>query len=105
MEGSGPALALLYKYAKIGFYPIGESCARSGLSNERYRMTFLNLHHPFFRPLLARILTVGVTGGWAAVEFISGSPGWAAMFGAVAAWCGYQFFIVFDPDNYKGTPK
>lgn len=68
-------------------------------------MTFFNLHHPFFRPLLPRIVTVAVTAGWALVELVTGSPGWAVMFGAVAACCAYQFFLVFDPENYKDKPK
>lgn len=68
-------------------------------------MTFFNLRHPFFRPLLPRIVTIGLAAGWALFEFMTGSPGWAVMFGAVAVWCGYQFFIVFDPENYKDKTK
>ncbi|WP_050522062.1 hypothetical protein [Pseudorhodobacter wandonensis] len=68
-------------------------------------MKFLNVYHPFFRPVLPRLVTVGVSAAWAVFELVSGSPGWAAIFGAVAAWCGYQFFIVFDPENYKDIPK
>ncbi len=68
-------------------------------------MTLLNLHHPFFRPLLPRLVTVAAVAGWALVELVTGSPGWAMMFGAVAAWCAYQFFLVFDPKNYKDKPR
>ena len=60
-----------------------------------------NLRHPFFLPLWRRGLTVALSAGWALIELSSGSPGWAIMFGAVAAFCAYEFFIVFDPEEYK----
>lgn len=62
---------------------------------------FLDIRHPFFRPVARRAVVVAVSGGWAVVELMSGSPGWALLFGAAAAWCGYEFFVVFDPDNYR----
>lgn len=60
-----------------------------------------NLRHPFFRPLAVRVLTTGVASGWALAELVMDNPGWALIFGAIGAWCAYEFFAVFDPDNYK----
>ena len=68
-------------------------------------MKFFDLRHPFFLPLWRRIAMVGITGLWAVVEFTSGSPGWALLFGAVAAYCIYLFFIAFDPADYQEPPK
>lgn len=62
---------------------------------------FFDLRQPFFLPLWRRVLTVGLLAGWALVEMFSGSPGWAIMFGAVAAYCAYEFFVIFDPANYR----
>jgi hypothetical protein len=68
-------------------------------------MKFFDLRHPFFLPLWRRIATVAFTGLWAGVEFVMGSPGWAVMFGAIAAYCAYMFFIAFDPSEYEQPRK
>lgn len=52
--------------------------------------------HPFFRPLWRRLLVVGVAFGWAAFELITGSPGWAIMFGAMGVYAAWQFFAVWQ---------
>ncbi|MBM1219060.1 hypothetical protein JQU17_02535 [Ponticoccus sp. SC2-23] len=65
------------------------------------RRDFFNVRHPFFLPVGRRLAVVVVTGGWAMLELASGNAGWAMIFGAAAAWCGYEFFVVFDPENYK----
>ncbi|WP_342076960.1 hypothetical protein [Yoonia sp. SS1-5] len=59
-----------------------------------------DLRHPFFAPQIRRVLTVAVTVGWALFELLNGNPGWAVMFGAVAAYCYYEFFVIYDPQNY-----
>mgnify|MGYP006919623507 FL=1 len=64
-------------------------------------MTFFNLRLPFFRPMWRRVATFLVAAGWAIVELISNSPGWALMFGAAAAYTAYEFFIIYDPTNYE----
>lgn len=58
---------------------------------------FLDLQSNFFRPLWLRIAVVALCLGWAAVEFTTGTPFWGMLFGAVGAYCGWQFFIVFNP--------
>jgi hypothetical protein len=64
-----------------------------------------NLNDPFFRPLWLRIMLVLVTGGWALFELLSGSPGWALLFGAAAVYAGYGFFVAFDPDQGRTADK
>ena len=58
-----------------------------------------DLQVAFFRPLWIRLAVVAVCLGWAAVEFWTGSPGWALMFGGVGLWCAYEFFVVFNPKD------
>lgn len=62
---------------------------------------FLDLRHPFFAPLWKRLATVVVVGGWAMFELSTGKVAWAMIFGALAAYCAYEFFVVFDPANYE----
>jgi hypothetical protein len=65
--------------------------------------SFLDLNHPFFRPLWRRVAVVAVCFGWAAFEVANGALLWGALFaglGAIAAW---QFFLGFDPD--KGSDR
>ena len=59
-----------------------------------------DLQHPFFGPLWRRALVTAIAFGWAGVELASGAPGWALLFAAAGAWCGYQFFVVWtDPQD------
>lgn len=64
------------------------------------RRSFLDVRVPFFRPLLPRLLVTGVTLGWAAFELASGNVFWAMLFGVAGFWCLWEFFIVYDPENY-----
>ena len=61
--------------------------------------TMFDLQVPFFVPLWRRVLFVVVCLGWAIFEFVTGSPGWAILFGAAGLWCVYQFFVVWDPKD------
>jgi hypothetical protein len=45
---------------------------------------------PFFAPLWRRVVIVGLCLGWALVEVLNGSPGWALMFGAVGAYAAFK---------------
>ena len=60
---------------------------------------FLDLDHPFFRPLWIRVLVVVLAGGWAVLEFVTGSPLWGVLFGAIAAYAAWGFFVDFNPDR------
>jgi hypothetical protein len=45
---------------------------------------------PFFAPLWRRIAIVGLCLGWSLVEVLSGSPGWALIFGAAGAYAAFK---------------
>ena len=60
-----------------------------------------NIRSPFFAPRGRRIVVTTVVLAWAAFELTTGNPGWAALFAAAGGWCFYEFFVIFDPDNYK----
>ncbi len=55
--------------------------------------------HPFFRPLAVRLLAVALALGWALVEALTGSPGWALIFGAIGAAAAWGLLIAYDPDG------
>ena len=57
-----------------------------------------DLSHPFFLPLWRRVVTVAISAGWALLELAMGNTGWAAIFGAIAAYAVYGLFIAFDAE-------
>lgn len=61
------------------------------------------LRHPFFNPAWRRVLTVALALGWAVVEGMTGSPGWAMMFGAVGVWAGYVLLLTWKPVEDERT--
>jgi len=62
----------------------------------------LDLKHEFFKPLWVRIATTAVAGGWSIFEFVTGTPFWGIIFGALAVWCGWVFFNGdFEVDSNK----
>lgn len=58
-----------------------------------------DLDDPFFRPLWIRILLVAVALGWALVEFFTGAPFFATLFGAIGLYAGWRFFVTFNPPD------
>ena len=58
-----------------------------------------DLQVPFFRPLWIRVVTVVVALGWAGLELLTGSLGWAILFGAAGGYAAWQFFVVWEPDR------
>lgn len=62
----------------------------------------LGLDHPFFKPLMRRVLTLFVVALYGLFELTFGHLGWAAFAAALFAICAYAFFIAFDPDD-KGN--
>ncbi|PKP74113.1 MAG: hypothetical protein CVT84_10055 [Alphaproteobacteria bacterium HGW-Alphaproteobacteria-6] len=54
-------------------------------------MPLIDPDHPFFRPPWRRWATVLAPGGWAIFELVTGSPGWAMLFGAAG---GYAFWVL-----------
>ncbi|MCX2699041.1 DUF3329 domain-containing protein [Ochrobactrum chromiisoli] len=63
-----------------------------------------DLNDARFKPLWLRVMLVAICFGWAAFEFVSRSPGWAAIFAAIGAWAVWGFFINFHPDG-KNAPE
>lgn len=68
----------------------------------RKRSNWLDVQSPVLRPLWLRIVIVGICAIWAIFEIVSGNLFWAILFGAAAAYLGYQLFVVFDPDRGEG---
>ncbi|MEZ5723384.1 MAG: hypothetical protein R3D59_18855 [Paracoccaceae bacterium] len=64
-----------------------------------------DLQVPFFIPVWRRVVTVGVALGWAAFEFLTGSPGWALLFGGAGLYAFYGFFVAWDPEKAKAADK
>lgn len=65
----------------------------------------LGLYHPFFLPIWRRVVLVGFLALWAALELAMGGTGWAVLAACLAAGCGYEFFIAFDPAKYVRKDK
>ncbi len=62
--------------------------------------------HPFFRPIWVRVLVVALALGWALFEVVTGSPGWAIIFGVIGAVALWSLFIRYDPaSSEKETRK
>ena len=63
----------------------------------------LNLQpeHPFYRPLWVRILLVGITAVWAAVEFYNKAPFWGVIFGGVSVYLAYELLWRYDKHRDK----
>jgi hypothetical protein len=64
-------------------------------------MKFLDIRHPFFRPVWRRVVTVAFALGWALVELWAGNVVWAMLFGAMGAYAAWEFFVIYDPANYE----
>jgi hypothetical protein len=60
-----------------------------------------DLQVAFFRPLWRRLAVVVVALGWAVMEFVTGAPSWAMIFGALGLYAAHQFFIAFDPKDAR----
>ena len=62
-------------------------------------MALIDASHPFFRPLWRRVAVVAACIGWALVEVITGSPGWAMLFGAAGLYAAYVLLIANRPEG------
>ena len=68
-------------------------------------MKLLDFNDPYYKPLWIRIAIVAVAGGWALVELLAGSPGWAMLFGAAAALAFHGLFVTFKPRDKPDAGK
>jgi hypothetical protein len=55
----------------------------------------IDLDHPIYRPLWARLLIVGVCLGWAGFEFWGGAPFWGVIVGGLGIYAAYKLFYEF----------
>ncbi len=55
----------------------------------------IDLDHPFYKPLWARLLIVGACGIWAGFEFYSGAAFWGVIVSAVGIYAAYKLFYEF----------
>ena len=69
------------------------------------KKTFLDTDHPMFRPLWVRLLVVAVCLGWAAFEFIDGSPFWGVLFAALGVYAAWSFFVAASPGPGDGPQE
>lgn len=65
----------------------------------------LDPHHPFFKPLWRRILTVALPGAWGGIEFYNGSTGWGILFAAAAIYAAYELLIMYDRTMAKAAAE
>lgn len=56
-----------------------------------------NLRTPFFNPLYRRVLTVALALGWAVVEALGGSVGFAMIFAAMGIYAAWQLLFAWAP--------
>lgn len=60
--------------------------------------------HPWFRPMWRRVLVVVIPAIIAAVDIYHGNFGWALIFGGLAAYAVYIFFIAWNKSRPE-APK
>ncbi|PIE06840.1 MAG: hypothetical protein CSA74_10260 [Rhodobacterales bacterium] len=59
-----------------------------------------DLRHPFFLPLWRRVLVVVLLAGWTLMELMNETYTWAALVFAMAGYTAYQFFVVWNPEEW-----
>ncbi len=69
------------------------------------KRNWLDVQSPILKPLWLRMVIVGVCTIWAIFELVGGNLFWAILFGAAAAYLGYQLLVVFSPDDGEGANK
>lgn len=63
------------------------------------RWVLVDFGHPFYRPLVRRIIIFVLLVVWTGVEFIAGSTGWMLLFLALSAYAGWGFFLSGQADG------
>lgn len=71
---------------------------------QKQKMNFLDVKHPYFRPLWVRLLITGLTLAWAFLELFMGHTIWFALFFLCGAYLVREFFLRFDPADYEKSP-
>lgn len=60
-------------------------------------LKLIDLQHPWFVPLWRRVVVTASCLVWTVVEIAIGGPFWMILFGALTAYCAYEFFLNFHP--------
>jgi hypothetical protein len=60
---------------------------------------FIDVDHPFYRPLWRRVLIVAFCAVWTGVEFYNGASTWGFIFLAVGAYAACSLLIFFNPKD------
>lgn len=68
-------------------------------------MKYLEVRHPFFRPLWRRVAITAICLGWAVLEFAVGSPFFGVLSAALGVFCIVQLFLRFDPAAFEAPPQ
>ncbi|MCC0034197.1 MAG: hypothetical protein H6887_02880 [Hoeflea sp.] len=63
------------------------------------RWALVDFGHPFYRPLVRRIIIFVLVVVWTGVEFFAGSTGWMLFFLALSAYVGWGFFLSGQADG------
>lgn len=63
------------------------------------RWALVDFGHPFYRPLVRRIIIFVLVVVWTGVEFLAGSTGWMLFFLALSAYVGWGFFLSGQADG------
>jgi hypothetical protein len=58
---------------------------------------FMDIEHPWYRPLWVRLLIVFATGGWGLFELYQDSVVWGVLFLAVSAFAVWNLFVTYRP--------
>ena len=66
-------------------------------------MRLFELQTEFFLPLWRRVAVVTVCLVWTVFEFVSGSPFWGMLFGAMGVYALWQLFFDGWPGNRQDT--
>lgn len=60
-------------------------------------MQLIDPDHPFYRPLLRRVLIVAFCSGWTIVELVAQQMFWVMISGAVAVYAAWVLLIKWKP--------
>ena len=72
--------------------PVWAPGVRIRKAGKETRVTILDPHHPFFRPLWRRVLTVAFPVAWGIFELVSGAVVWGLLFLLAGGYAAFEFF-------------
>lgn len=66
---------------------------------------FIDVNHPFYRPLWRRLLIVLFCAAWTGVEFYNGQATWGFIFLAAGAYAACSLIIFYKPKPIEEPEK